>query len=136
MGMYTQLHIGTTLKPNLSCDIVDVLNFMVGDREEEPENIPSHDLFKCDRWQYMLQCDSYYFDYKTTQLFTWDEIGNHYWFNVTCNLKNYTDEIALFLDWIYDYLDEPHADNFIGYMRYEEDDEPTLIYKDKMKRKE
>ena len=45
--------------------------------------------------------------------------------NVRCDLKNYEDEIELFLKWIYNYAT---TRGFVGYMRYEEDYNPTLIY--------
>ncbi|MHB8152850.1 MAG: hypothetical protein ACYDG3_07260 [Bacillati bacterium] len=50
------------------------------------------------------------------------------------NLKNYDNEIEQFLAWIQPYI-EAHSvsvgdDNFflVGYTRYEEDADPTLIY--------
>lgn len=132
--MYTQLHIGTRLDEKIPPVVKNTLDFMVGNTDEAPEHLPNHELFRHARWEFMLRCDSYYFDYKTHSLFKYDDIGNHYWLNVTCNLKNYENEIALFLDWIYDYLEDKQIDQFIGYMRYEEDDMPTLILKDKMKR--
>ena len=50
-----------------------------------------------------------------------------YFLNVRCNLKNYYSEIELFLDWLCPYME---TEGFIGYMRYEECDDPVLIYKE------
>lgn len=133
MGMYTQLHVGTRLKKDLPEDKVNILKYMIGKTKAEPEIMEAHPLFKASRWHYMLQCDSYYFDYKTTSLFKYDDIGNHWWFNVTCNLKNYENEIALFLDWLYPLIEDSIDEKeFIGYYRYEENDIPNLIYKGNM----
>ena len=48
------------------------------------------------------------------------------------NLKNYGGEINKFLLWIAPYL-HTGADykEFLGFTRYEEDDDPTLIYNEK-----
>jgi len=43
------------------------------------------------------------------------------------NLKNYESEIDTFIDWITPYLNKLPGD-FLGFERYEECTEPTLIY--------
>lgn len=137
--MYTQLHIGTKLKKDLPVDVLDILNYMTSKEEHktEPKILPQHPLFETDRWHWMLRCGSYYFNYKNHCRFDFDEIGQHYWLNITTSLKDYNDEIAKFLDWISDYLDDNIAmlDEFVGYVRYEEDDHSTLIYSGRMKMK-
>lgn len=133
MGMYTQLHLGVRLKKNLGDANKDIINFMLGEQESEPVELPQHELFNHSRWQYMLQCDSYYFEYKTTHLFKYDEIGDCYWFNVTCNLKNYENEIELFLNWLLPYIEEEHC--MIGYFRYEENSMPAIITLDSIRNK-
>lgn len=40
-------------------------------------------------------------------------------------LKNYNSEIEEFLDWLEPYIE---TNDFIGYMKYEEFEDPTLIY--------
>lgn len=47
--------------------------------------------------------------------------------NIRANLKNYDNEIDKFLHWLAPYID---TEGFIGYTRYEEYDDPTLIYID------
>ena len=126
MGMYTQLHYGAQLRTDVPESVIEILKVMVGDEETVPTTLPDDPLFTHDRWRWMLQCDSYYFDYKTTHLLDFDEIAKQWWFNVTCNLKNYEDEIALFVRWIAPYVDAEPGD-FLGYHRYEEDEAPVLL---------
>lgn len=126
MGMYTQLHYGAQLKKDVPDEVVELLRYMVGERDETPL-LPDHPLFRTDRWRYMLRCDSYYFDYKTTHLLRHDDIAGQFYFNVTTNLKNYDDEIAKFVNWIAPYIDKMPGD-FLGYYRYEEDETPTLLH--------
>lgn len=131
MGMYTQLHLGVTLSKETPTEIINLLRFMLHETDDEKytQPLPNHELFKHNRWVYMLTCDSYYFNYKTTHLFKFDDIGQHWWFNVTTNLKNYEDEIGLFLDWINQYIEDPmrNCDEMLGYIRYEENALPDII---------
>jgi hypothetical protein len=59
-----------------------------------------------------------------------DDTDHEYKLNVRCCFKNYDNEIDLFLDFIRPYL---VTTGFLGYKRYEEDDDPTLIYNNKYK---
>lgn len=130
MGMYTELHYNAELQRKLPKDVEQILKYMVGDIEGEPKKLPSHPLFGDTRWRYMLQMDSYYFDADTHSTLRWDDIADRYYLCVRCNLKNYDDEIELFIDWIEPYLGEYiEQGDFLGFYRYEEDNEPTLIYR-------
>lgn len=120
MGMYTELVLGVEIEPNES--ILSVLKYMLGDADDYGEHY-YHDLFTTKRWQIMLRCGSAYFDGQPdSKLF--EDYGEYY-LNVRCNLKNYCCEIEEFLDWLRPYI---KTDGFIGYMRYEEHYDPTLIY--------
>lgn len=126
MGMYTELVMAIELKQDISKDVMDVLWYMLGDSEDEDNlRIPPHDLFKTDRWNFMLRSDSYYFDGVTDSKMRKDFINGFFTLNIRCNLKNYDDEIEKFVDWIRPYS---NTTGFVGYKRYEENDEPTLIY--------
>lgn len=120
MGMYTELVLGVEIEPNES--ILSVLKYMLGDTDEcGPHD--HHALFETARWKMMLNCGSAYFDGQPdSKLF--EDYGKYY-LNVRCNLKNYYCEIEEFLDWLQPYI---MTDGFIGYTRYEEHDDPTLIY--------
>lgn len=127
MGMYTEIHFNAKLKKDVPQDVVDILKYMVGDNKRQPRSLPDHVLFQCDRWKLLFCCDSYYFDADTHSTLRFDDIAGSYYLCVRSNLKNYDSEIQKFIDWIPQYLEnEPGA--FLGFYRYEEHNEPTLIY--------
>lgn len=126
MGMYTELNIGVNLRSDTPENIIDILKHMLEDDEDVCTT--DHPLFETERWRFMLRCDSYYFDGHTDSSMVKDNISGEYELNVRCNIKNYDDEIEQFLDFIQPYLE---SDGFLGYKRYEEFDDPTLIYNDK-----
>ena len=127
MGMYTELNIGVEITADK--DVIQKLKFMLGDSEEDVNIL--HPLFNVSkRWSYMLRTDSYYFDGQTdSKLFKNDlyEESPMYFLNIRCNFKNYDNEIKLFLDWLCPYI---KTEGFLGYTRYEENHNPTLIYKE------
>lgn len=123
MGMYTELNIGVELKRDTPQEVIDVIDYMAGNKETI-ENIPNHPLFDTSRWAYLLRASSYYFDAQPINHFKRDDITGTYFLTSVSNLKNYHSEIELFLDWISKYID---TDGFIGYKRYEESRYPTLI---------
>lgn len=125
MGMYTELVCAIELKRDTPEFVLSTLRYMLHDSDDDQLTLPKHPLFKTDRWQYMLNGDSYYFSGKTNTRLTWDKIVSSYYLTIRCNLKNYNDEIGKFMDWISQYADE-HG--FVGYTRYEEADDPILIY--------
>lgn len=127
MGMYTEFHFNTELKNNVPENIINILKYMVGDIENEPELKPKHKLFSTPRWAFMLRCESYYFDADTHSTLRFDNISKSYYLCIRCNLKNYSSEIENFIEWIKPYLNK--ADGaFLGFYRYEETENPVLIY--------
>lgn len=130
MGMYTELHLNVELNADVPESVLGLLRYMVdpsGAGAEVPPLLPEHPLFKTDRWDYMLTCDSYYFPADTHSTLRLDDISKTWYLCVRTNLKNYDDEIAKFLDWLLPYVDA--GTECLGYYRYENDDDPTLIYK-------
>lgn len=130
MGMYTELHYNVELKKDLPKNVANLLKYMVGDLEDEPKKLPKHPLFKTERWRFMLRMDSYYFDADTHSTLRYDEIAERYYLCIRTNLKNYDSEIEQFIDWVEPYLGA-YIDRgeFLGFYRYEEDNEPTHIYR-------
>jgi len=127
MGMYTELHFNAELKEDTPEEVIALLRFMLGDIEEQMDPSPEHLFFKTTRWNWMLKCDSYYFAADTHSTLRYDDIGRCRYLCIRCNLKNYDDEIEHFLDWIMPYIDASPGD-FLGFHRYEENEEPTVIY--------
>lgn len=131
MGMYTELVLGVELKSDPV--VIDTLKLMLDCNIKDKVVTIDHPLFSTSRWRSMLRCDSYYFDGQTDSKLVYDEPNEIYFLNVRCNLKNYDNEIELFLDWLCPYIE---TEGFLGYSRYEEADDPTLIYKENGKIRE
>lgn len=126
MGMYTELHFNSRLKRDAPKNVIGILKYMLDKRESLPA-LPEHPLFKTDEWRFMLKVGSYYFDADTHSTLRFDENIGSYYLCVRGNLKNYDHEIQHFISWITPYLDK-YEGEFLGFYRYEEDEEPTLIY--------
>lgn len=124
MGMYTELVISTRVKD--SPDIATILKFMLT-HVGKPEILPNHPLFETDRWQFMLTMCSHYFVPRAMHLFEFDDIAKYWCFISRSDFKNYDNEIEKFIDWISPHL-EVEPGEMIGYYRYEESSEPTVIY--------
>lgn len=124
MGMYTLLVFNVELEKDVPEAVINVLEHML-DNDVVLKEKPKHPLFSTRRWDWMLRSDSYYFDADTHSTLRFDTIGDCYYLNITCNLKNYDSEIKRFLDWIMPYVS---TDGFCGMHQYEESEEPTLIY--------
>ena len=86
MGMYTELNIGVNLTPPTPDSVIEVLNYMLGNKEDVVE-VPDHPLFQTERWRYMLRSGSYYFDGRTDSSMARNSITKEYELNVRCNLK-------------------------------------------------
>jgi hypothetical protein len=119
MGMYTELIIKADVKNNLPDDVEQVLQYLFNGGDE-PDSLPDHLFFRCERWPMVGQCSSYYHTPWATSKYS-----EGYLFSRS-DLKNYGDEISLFIDWIKPYLDV-YEGQCIGWRWYEEDDVPVLI---------
>ena len=133
MGMYTVLVLNVRLKKDLDPNVQTILINMVDGHEGEYD-IPDHLFFQTPRWEFLGKGSSYYFDEEANSYFTFDKISQQHTLGIQSNLKNYGDEIDYFLDWISQYVDSFHWE-FKGYKRYEEWEDPQLIYWDSEKSK-
>jgi hypothetical protein len=131
MGMYTELFIATRINADApdapEADVIKILKYMIGEGPE-PAHLPAHRLFNKPRWSGMLRQASYYFVPTTVHKLEWDSIGNYWSFITFSNFKNYDGEIDAFIDWLGQYVELDGGRQMIGYHRYEEEDEPTIIY--------
>jgi hypothetical protein len=135
MGMYTELHFEARLRPDE--DQLKIIQFLFGeckDTEEEQNKVkelltlPDHEFFTSQRWDWMMRGGSSYFDKQPRQSIRQDSWLKQYWHvSVTCNIKDYDNEIEKFLDWVMP-LVEMDAYEFLGYTRYEEHVKPTFIW--------
>lgn len=129
MGMYTEFHFNVELVKNVPDQVLDILRYMAGDTPYEPTDLPDHALFRTQRWGSLMLGDSYYFSMKPASQVRYDDISRCWYLDVRSNLKNYGGEIQEFLNWIMPHVDA--STECLGYYRYEESDDPTLIYKNK-----
>lgn len=130
MGMYTDLVLGVDLRIDTPAEVINILKYMVnGDELTDYDSyLPEHPLFKTKRWSIIPVCDSAYFGGSTVSKLQKPRYTGDLWsLSIRSNLKNYNLEIELFLNWLEPYV---KTRGFVGYMRYEEFDDPTLIYID------
>ena len=124
MGTYTEINVCFDLHRNTSKEIVNILHSLINGTDA-PTILPEHEFFKCDRWYMVACCDSYYFDCSTNSKMIFDTNSKTWKVNIRANLMNYDSEIKHFLDWLAPYIE---TNGFIGYTKYEEFEDPTLIY--------
>ena len=121
MGMYTEIFVNVDLKEETPIEVLEVLQAMCTKNTEAAclEDKPS-------RWGYLFNSGSYYTPNTEVGKLTFDSISKQYSLLAKGDIKNSMNEIQRFFDYI-----RPWADNeFIGYYRYEENREPTLVYSD------
>lgn len=127
--MYTALVLDARLKRDTPDEVIRALRAMVagtGDNVPIVER-PEHPLFGTSRWSWMLTGSSAYFPLeRAPQLFKpvsgGGETTEPLMLSVGMSIKNYDNEIELFLDWLTPYIEEG-----IGYRMYEQDDAVTPI---------
>lgn len=127
MGMYTELVLKCQIKEGVPRQVKEVLHYLFVDQTTGVPECPNHPFFKTPRWNFVGSSGSFYHHPKpVTHLYEVDYADFMYIFSRS-DLKNYDNEIALFLDWINPYLDHMPGE-CIGWTWYEEEEQPTLIY--------
>lgn len=125
MGTYTELRCDFRIRADTPAEVIAVLEYMVGQRDEFPP-LPNHPLFSCERWEYMLQQFKRYLDTESL-------IRNHdgtWRLNTHSEFKNYDSEIDHFFNWIAPYI-VCDQDGPVGWQWCEDerwDREATKIY--------
>lgn len=122
MGMYTEIYVNVDLKPETPPEIIETIRAMCEHKKESPLLIG-----KPTRWCYLFNNGSYYTPYTSCSHLTYDMGTSRYSLIAKGDLKNYEEEIEKFFTWLIPHIDGESGD-FIGYKRYEENKEPTLIY--------
>jgi hypothetical protein len=125
MGMYTELYMSASLRRDTPEIVKNVILYMFNRSTKKPEELPEHPFFESQRWYILGSCSSYDFSAFALSKAIDDDIGRAVYFTTRSDLKNYDNEIALFIDFIKPYIE---YEGHIGHYRYEEDREPTLIY--------
>lgn len=134
MGVYTEIIFGAEISTT-NQQVLDVLTYLLGDSDEIPavlvSNLPDHPFFKCDRWKWIANTSSYYFGVNVShRLFKKEPYKeNCYIVSFRANIKNYSNEIEHFLNWISPYIVQGSGSrDFYAIVCYEEQDEPTIYY--------
>ena len=124
MGMYTEIYINTQLKKDISNKDLNFLRSLF-DYSFTEEVKP---LLENGRIQMIGRGESYYFNHFSISVMKYDDIAET-WGIISCsNLKNYNNEIEDFFAYLKPLCDVDEDNDFIGYHRYEEAREPTLVY--------
>jgi len=128
MGMYTEVNIGVKLRKDTPKMTLDILSYMVDNKR--PFSNCEHPLFLTPRWENMLHGDSYYFDTIPSVRWEYDKIAEAWFLSAVSNIKNYDNEWEKFLDFLGPYIE---TEGYLGTYRYEEYEDPTLLYRVKNK---
>lgn len=122
MGMYTELVIKCSIKDEIPEQVHKILQTMFGDGDYYEGELPNHPFFSRQRWRNIGRSSSYYHIPKAISYYNFGYLFSR------SDLKNYENEIDLFLDWLDPYIAEIPG-QCIGWVWYEEFKEPTLVYK-------
>jgi hypothetical protein len=126
MGMFTELFLTCDIKKDAEERVIRWLKAQVDDREIEViRNLCPEELIGTN-FEFGLLGGSYYFYGQPFLVFEYDHISQTYHLTLLTNIKNYSDEIRLFLDVISINL-SAYDGEFIGYERYEENAVPDLL---------
>ena len=125
MGMYTEIYVNVDLKKETPDDVIRVLEAMcrmLPDQEcsEVLVDFPS-------RWECLFSNMSYYTPSTNCRYLKYDGITERWSLLGKGDIKNYQNEIDKFFKWIMPHIDA-YPGEFIGYSRYEEDDQPKLYF--------
>lgn len=123
MGMYTEIYVNVDLKKDTPNEIIEVLKTMCDMVDSDSKVLESYP----DRWGSMFYSGSYYTPNTYCHSLTYDDITEKWSLLGKGDIKNYGQEIQKFFEWIIPYVDGYPGD-FIGYHRYEDDREPTLVF--------
>ena len=136
MGMYTELHFNVKIKQDAE-EAHKVLDFIFDESRDQDgghhkfivDNNLTHKWFSTKRWWWMFFGGSAYFTAPTQSEFK--KIGDYdekKTLSIRCNIKNYSDEIEEFIDWVKPFTTAFNGD-FLGFYRYEENETATQINK-------
>lgn len=121
MGMYTEIFVNADLKKETPQEVIDVLSAMC-EKDHEAECLSD----KPSRWAYLFNNGSCYLPMTECGKLAHCRILGQYSLLAKGDIKNYNGEIEEFFDFIRPWCEG----EFIGYYRYEEDRDPTLVYAD------
>jgi hypothetical protein len=122
MGEYSELFFRCNLNPNLDIKTLLVIENLLKIKEAQTVEIPNHEFFNTQRFDYALIGSSAYHVTGESYLKLRKEEINLF---VHSSLKNYEGEFEKFIDWIEPYL-EDHG--LLGWILSPNESNPRLIY--------
>ena len=129
MEPYTELNCAFSLRRDTPDAVIDILLFMTGQDEQEPQQLPVDAFFETARWRRMLNGESVEAEaeaYSNAAL-ELSETSGRYRVTIRCDFRNYSIEIARFISWITPYIFADKGD-VIGYTRSAEVEPITILY--------
>lgn len=128
MGMYTHLVLNANLKEDTPKEVIDTLLYLSYQTEKCTID-EAHALYGAKHIRMVMCGDSYFFDGNTYFRFYFNKTVEEWALTINSNIKNYDEEYQKFLEYICPYITDDWRDKkFLGFIRYEEDEHPTLIY--------
>jgi hypothetical protein len=126
MGMYTELILGAELRKDTPKEVIEALQFILGEKEIKPENFPLPEG-RCD---WLLQgCSSSFAIDKPVNKMWLGEWDNCWHISTRSNIKNYGGEIEEFLAWLKPYIDGGSGNrDMYAIVIYEDEPTPTMHY--------
>lgn len=155
MGMYTEFILGCSLSKNTPKVCIDALDYSINGKEKKPKYDNPKDWIEKDYndnyierttpeneiisfineydFNRLFHCSSYYFGAANpTCKFIYDKCSESYMISTRADLKNYSDQIEKFLEYLKPYVESgsgyPHE--IYAYVQYEEDPFPVIYAMD------
>jgi hypothetical protein len=126
MGMYTQVFLAIELNSLANPDVLYTLHTMVID-SMYIVNGNEKVVFESERSQIMFKCSSAYFVDVIVSKLKYCPYSKSWSLLVHSHFKNYDSDIEKFIEFIKPYC---RRNGLIGYSIYEEDEQPTLYFKE------
>jgi hypothetical protein len=121
MGMYTEIYVNADLKENTPKEVLAVLS-AICEQEIGAAVLEGYPR----RWLTLFSNGSRYAPSTWAASLTFNDYMGQWYLLGRGDIKNYEGEIEAFFKFIKPWCD----DGLVGYYRYEEDREPTLVYTD------
>ena len=119
MGTYTEIYVNVDFKKDLPDDVIEVITAVCN----KDLNYFATSDFPL-RWGLLFNNGSYYTPYTSCAMLTYDETAEHWSLLGKGDIKNTSEEIEEFFEYIEPYVERP----FMGYIM-EEYTTPQMMFK-------
>lgn len=128
MGNYTEIIFGASLNP--PDKVIRILKFLTDDNVEDIDlEKPNHPFFNCSRWSSICRMSSQYFGVSIScRKLYYDDIRREWILSFRSSIKNYDNEIDLFLSWVSPYITQGSGSRNLYAVKTFESGEPMLYF--------